>query len=313
MPLLLVAALMSGCAESHDVASDDRSSPATKTAPPRATPPRAPRHGRPAASPGQAARALAAVERRFHARLGLYALDTGTGRTVTYRPDERFAHASTFKALAAGVLLKRATDAQLDRVVHYRSADLLEYAPITSKHVDTGMPLRDLIDAALRYSDNTAANLMLDQLGGPGGLRTTLRGLGDTTTHTDRVEPDLNGRLPATSATPAPARARHRPATVRPRGRADHGAAAGVHDMADAEHDGRPVHPGGRPSTWKVGDKTGSGGYGTRNDIAVVWPTGGDPLVLAVLSDRSRGGDADAPSEDALIADATRAAVAALR
>lgn len=47
------------------------------------------------------------LEKEFDAKLGIYALDTGTNQTVTYRSDERFAYASTHKALAVGVLLQK--------------------------------------------------------------------------------------------------------------------------------------------------------------------------------------------------------------
>ncbi len=36
----------------------------------------------------------------------------------------------------------------------------------------------------------------------------------------------------------------------------------------------------GLPASWVVGDKTGSGGYGTTNDIAVIWPKDRAPLIL---------------------------------
>nr|WP_323747721.1 serine hydrolase [Catenulispora rubra] len=62
----------------------------------------------------------------------------------------------------------------------------------------------------------------------------------------------------------------------------------------------------GVPAGWKVGDKSGSGDYGTRNDIAVVWPSQGAPIVIAVLSHRD---GKDANSADSLIADATKIAL----
>jgi beta-lactamase class A len=73
--------------------------------------------------------------------------------------------------LAAGILLEHTTDAQLNRVISYGASDLVAHSPITSQHVGTGMTLRDLIAAALQYSDNTAGNLLLNQLGGPRGLQ----------------------------------------------------------------------------------------------------------------------------------------------
>ncbi|CAL9334687.1 Beta-lactamase 3 [Streptomyces sp. enrichment culture] len=297
VPFLLVPGLLTGCADATGVqaaSAPSASASASASAHPAAT------------------RALAEVEKRYDdARLGVYALDTGTGRTVTYRADERFAHCSTFKALAAGVLLKRATDDQLDRVVSYDSSDLLEYAPVTSEHVDTGMRLSALVDAMLRYSDNTAANLILEELGGPGKVEAALRGLGDTTTSLDRVEPELN------EATPGDVRDTSTPRALATDLRRllleDHLPEARRKMLGDwmaRNTTGDPYIRAGVPSGWKVQDKTGAGGYGTRNDIAVVRPPDGAPIVVAVLSDR---GAKDAASDDALIADATKAAVAALR
>jgi beta-lactamase class A len=260
---------------------------------------------RPAEASG--ATAFAGLERRYRARLGVVLTDTGTGRTVAYRADERFAHASTFKLLAAGVILERHDD--LDRVVHYRREDVLDYAPITAKH--RAMRLRDLISAALRYSDNTAANLLLERLGGPAGLQRALRRDGDATTRTDRAEPNLNearrGDVRDTSTPRALAGDVRRFVLADALSPADRSLLTG---WLRANTTGAKFIRAGVPKGWTVGDKTGNGGYGTRNDIGVVWPAGGrPPIVVAVLSDR---GAEDAASDDALIADATRAGLAAL-
>ncbi|MDN3358395.1 class A beta-lactamase [Actinomadura sp. DC4] len=255
--------------------------------------------------------AFTRLEQRYHARLGVYVTDTGTGRTVTYRADERFAYASTAKALSAGVLLDRATDARLDAVVHYRSADLLDYAPITRKHVRTGMRLRDVIAAALRYSDNTAANLVVDRIGGPHGLQTALRALGDTTTHADRREPALNETAPGDVRDTSTPRAlgtdlrRFVLGDALPQGRRTL-----LTGWLVANTTGGPYIRAGIPAGWKVGDKTGNAGYGTRNDIAIAWPPSGSPVVIALQSDRRTK---NAASDDALLAGATKTALAALR
>ena len=44
------------------------------------------------------------------------------------------------------------------------------------------------------------------------------------------------------------------------------------------------------PDDWQAGDKTGTGNNGAVNDIAVVWPNGANPVIVAVLMD---GGEAD--------------------
>ncbi|MFI6263851.1 class A beta-lactamase [Micromonospora sp. NPDC051006] len=251
------------------------------------------------------------LETAFDARLGIHAVDTGTGRSVRYRADEGFAYASTFKALAVAALLDRTSTTDLDRVVRYPRADLVAHSPVTEKHVAAGMPLRDLADAAIRYSDNTAANLILRRLGGPRGFEEALRGLGDTTTKAARYETSLNEAKPGDERD-----------TTTPRAFADDLRAYAVGTaLSDEDQDllngwlrgnttGDGLVRAGVPDGWVVGDKTGSGGYGTRNDIAVLWPPDGAPIVLAVMSGRS---GKDATYDDALIAQATRVAVDTLR
>jgi beta-lactamase class A len=106
---------------------------------------------------------------------------------------------STFKFLAAAAVLKRVDEnkEKLDRFVPYAAKDILEYAPVTKAHLrDGGMTLGALCAAAIEQSDNTAGNLLLDAIGGPGGLTNFVRDLGDTMTRLDRKEPELNSAIP---------------------------------------------------------------------------------------------------------------------
>ncbi|MBG6105821.1 beta-lactamase class A [Micromonospora vinacea] len=248
------------------------------------------------------------LEGMFDARLGVYAIDTGTGRTVQYRADERFAYASTFKALAAAEVLDETTDAELDRVVRYSADDLVTYSPITEQHVATGMTLRAIADAAVRYSDNTAGNLLLRHLGGPQKFEKELREVGDKVTDPARYETELNEARPG-----------DRRDTSTPRALAEDLRAYAVGDALDpADRDtlngwlrgnttGGELIRAGVPDGWVVGDKTGAGGYGTRNDIAVIWPPDRAPIVLAVLSSRD---EKDASYDNALIAEAAKVVMA---
>lgn len=296
-PVILVSGLLGGCAATGGAAPG-------RTGTPGATPTAA------TGSSSSVTAALAGIERRFHARLGVYVLDTGTGRTVTYRAGERFAYCSTFKAVVAAILLGHDTDHQLDQVITYRASDLVEYSPVTSQHVATGMRLRDVIAAALRYSDNTAANLMVSQVGGPQRVQADLRGLGDPVTNVNRDEPALNDATPGDPRDTSSPRAlgtdlrRMVLGTVLSPARRQM-----LATWLRGNTTGALYIRAGVPSGWTVGDKTGNGGYGTRNDIAVAWPPGRPPVVIAILSDRGSPG---ARSDDALIADATRTAVAAL-
>ncbi|GAA3776568.1 class A beta-lactamase [Plantactinospora mayteni] len=261
----------------------------------------------PSAAPPDFAR----LEAEFDARLGVYAIDTGTGRAVEHRADERFGYASTFKALAAAAMLGATSTAELDQVVRYSRADLVTHSPVTERHVGKGMTLRELGDAAVRYSDNTAANLLLKRLGGPAGFERALRDLGDQVTDPERIETDLNEAAPGDQRD-----------TSTPRALATDLRAYVLGDALSAEDravltgwlkgntTGDALVRAGVPAGWQVGDKTGSGGYGTRNDIAVIWPPDGVPIVLAILSRRA---GKNAEYDDRLIAQAAKLTVEALR
>ncbi|KPL30365.1 beta-lactamase [Streptomyces anulatus] len=267
--------------------------------------------GSPSATAPDAGPAFAALEKEYAARLGVYAVDTGTGLTVAHRDGERFAYASTFKALAAGAVLRRYGLGGLERVVTYRREDLVDHSPVTEKHVATGMSLGDLCDAAVRFSDNTAGNLLFDAVGGPRKLQAVLAELGDDVTRMERRETELNEWTPgATRDTSTPrALAEDLRAFVLGDALAEPERAR-LAQWLTANTTGGELIRAGVPKGWAVGDKTGAGStYGTRNDIAVVWPPDAAPLVLAVLSNRR---DADADYDNTLIAKATSAAVAAL-
>ncbi|MBP8533057.1 class A beta-lactamase [Streptomyces sp. MK37H] len=243
------------------------------------------------------------LERSYDAHLGVYAIDTGTGHEVAYRDGERFAYASTFKALAAGAVLRKYKLSGLDRVIRYSKDDLVDNSPVTEKHVDTGMSLGALCDAAVRYSDNTAANLLFDQLGGPKGLDATLEKLGDDVIQMERPEPELSQWVPGETHDTSTPRAMAKDLRAFVLGDVlREGERAQLTKWLRTNTTGDELIRAGMPKGWQVGDKTGSGSYyGARNDIAVVWRPDGAPLVMAIMSYR---GDKDTPFDNKLIADA---------
>ncbi|HBF78911.1 MAG TPA: class A beta-lactamase [Streptomyces sp.] len=279
-------------------------------APPASASPRTALPGAKPAVPDTAG-AFEELEDEYDARLGVYALDTGTGREVTHRADERFAYVSTFKALLAGAVLRTYGEGGTDRLITYSEDDLVPDSPVTEKHVDAGMTLDALCDAAVRYSDNTAANLLLGQLGGPKALNALLKRLGDDVTRMERLEPDLSRWDPDSTRD-----------TSTPRAFAENLRAFVLGDvLGDAERarlthwlrtntTGDEVIRAGVPKGWTVGDKTGSGiGYGVRNDIAVLWPPDRAPVVVAVMTNRGREGDTH---DNRLLAEAASVVTGAL-
>jgi beta-lactamase class A len=256
---------------------------------------------------------IAQIETRAGGRLGVAVLDTQTGRHADHRADERFPMCSTFKLLAVSAVLARVDRGaeNLDRRIAYGEADLLEYAPITRAHVGEGaMSLGDLCAAAVQWSDNTAANLVLATLGGPMGVTRYARSLGDPVTRLDRNEPSANTCIPGDprdTTTPAAMLADLKRLTL---GRA----------LSEASRSrlitwlvnyrtlmGRI--PAGLPDGWVSGNKMGTGANGTANDVAIVWPPRRAPILMAVYYTGSTAPD-DVRND--IVADVARAVGATL-
>ncbi|TLG00216.1 class A beta-lactamase [Nocardia cyriacigeorgica] len=252
---------------------------------------------------------FAALETTTAARLGVFAVDTGSERTVAHRADERFPMASTFKGLACGALLREhpLSTGYFDQVIHFSAEELVEYSPVTETRVESGMTVAELCDAAITVSDNTAGNQLLKLLGGPQGFTAFLRSLGDDTSRLDRWETELNTAIPGDerdTTTPAALAADYRALVV--------GDVLGEPERAQltawlvANTTGDTRIRAGLPEDWTVGDKTGSPAYGSALDVAVTWPPGRAPIVIAVLSTKS---EQDAEPDNRLVADATRTVV----
>ncbi|MFJ5997620.1 class A beta-lactamase [Streptomyces sp. NPDC092370] len=247
---------------------------------------------------------LRELEREHTARLGVYARDLRTGRTVAYRADERFPMASVFKTLAAAAVLRDLDrDGEfLARRLRYTQDYVTKsgYSPITEKNVTTGMTVGELCDATIRFSDNTAGNLLLKELGGPTAVTRFCRSIGDRVTRLDRWEPELNSAEPwrATDTTSPRAVGTTYARLVlgtalEPRDRAR------LTDWLLRNTTSTEKFRKALPADWLVADKTGGGRYGTNNDVGVVWPPDGPPIVLSVLTTQP---EEDAEADNPLVA-----------
>ena len=228
---------------------------------------------------------LAQIEARTGGRLGVAAWDTHSGWRDGYRAQQRFPLCSTWKLLAVAAILQRAETghADLTRRIHFTVRDLVTYSPVTREHAGaSGMTLRELCAAALVWSDNSAGNLLLDALGGPPAITRFARALGDDVTRLDRNEPGLN------AATPGDARDTTAPQAMLGDLHAlllgdvlGPSARAQLLAWMRASTTGAQLLRAGFPATWQAGDKSGAGGHGTRNDVAMLTPPGRAPLLVA--------------------------------
>jgi beta-lactamase class A len=240
---------------------------------------------------------LSDIEARIGGRVGVMAIDTSNGTEVSQRADERFAMCSTFKWVLAAFVLSQVEQDEMsrDERLSYGTEDLLDYAPVARKHVDRGWLTVDaLCSAIVTVSDNTAANLLLNRIGGPAELTAFLRQNGDKVTRLDRTEPDLNTNL----------RGDERDTTT-PRAMAETMNRILVGDVLSAPNrdmllqwlreatTGLGRLRGGLPSGWIAGDKTGTGVNGAANDVAIAWPPGRNPILIAAYLSES-----DAAPED---------------
>jgi beta-lactamase class A len=258
---------------------------------------------------GGAGARLAALERRHGGRLGVAMLDTGSGRRIAHRGDERFLMCSTFKLLLVAAVLARVDRGaeRLDRRIVFGRDVVLDYAPVTRDRVGAaGMSVAELCLAAITLSDNTAANLLLASVGGPAAVTAFARDLGDPLTRLDRIEPFLNAGSPGDARD-----------TTTPNAMLDTLHKVLLGQALSAASRARLVQwlrgcltgsadlRAGVPADWAVGDKTGSGNGGVINDIGILWPPRRKPLLVTVYY---AGSSADQASRHAVIAEVGRIA-----
>lgn len=254
---------------------------------------------------------FAPLEARHGGRLGLVA--HSTAGAVNWRGRERFVYCSTFKMyLAAATLLRvQSGTEQLDRLIPVTEADMVNHAPVTRPAIGGSLSVEALMKAIVEVSDNPAANLLLKALGGLEAMQGFYRSLGDDSTRVDRFEPEMN-RLDGDKDTITPGR------SVANMYRLFVNSATPLSSESKAmllgwmfsSPTGADRLKAGVPAGWRVAHKTGTGGYGPTNDIGVLYPTTGDPVVIAVYYHGVRS-SSDAQNA-AVIAEATRMALAAL-
>jgi beta-lactamase class A len=247
------------------------------------------------------------------ARLGVFALDIGTGRTMGLDENGRYAMASTFKAPLAGAVLAVADRGalRLDEEVRVTRADMIPHAPVTGPAAERGgrLSIERLCQSTVELSDDPAANLLLARIGGPAGFTAFVRRCGDNETRLDRIEPDMNENAPGDprdTTTPAAMAGLMRTLLL--------GEALSAPSRAkllgwmEASPTGRERLRGGLPAGWRAGDKTGTGRNGAFNDVAIAWPPGRPPILIACYMS---GGTAAPAARNAAHREVARAAAAA--
>ncbi|WP_417863202.1 class A beta-lactamase [Vreelandella venusta] len=225
------------------------------------------------------------IEEQLDARVGFAAYDLETGQRWEYNADQLFAMSSTFKTLACAALLQRVDEGseQLERRVEVSASDIVTYSPVTEAYVDNReISLFELCQATLTTSDNTAANLILQAIGGPQAVTEFVRALGDSVTRLDRWETELNEAAPhdeRDTSTPNAMVSNLEKLVVgnalSPQSKNQLRVWLVNNEVADG------LFRSQIPDEWVIGDRTGAGGFGSRSITAVIWPPEREPTIVA--------------------------------
>jgi beta-lactamase class A len=128
-------------------------------------------------------------------KLGVAVEDLGTGQIISFNGEQRFPLQAVFTApLGAAVMEEvEAKRLRLDDVLLIEDVDL---SPPPSGIADawtapTTYTVQDLLERAIRDGDNTAADILLKRVGGPGAVTAWLQGRKVTGLDVDRYQRQL--------------------------------------------------------------------------------------------------------------------------
>ena len=257
-------------------------------------------------APVFAANSLKELESASGGRLGVSAINTANHAEIRYRQNERFPFCSTSKVMGVAAILQESTEKPnlLQQRIHYKQDDLVTYSPITEQHLRDGMSVAELCEATLTTSDNTAMNLLMKILGGPKAVTAFAHSIKNYSFRLDRWEPDLNTAIPndpRDTTSPMAMRISLQKLVL------GHGLPADQQTLLQSwlqkNKTGAARIRAGVPKTWLVGDKTGTGEYGTTNDIGIIYPPGCKPIVVTIYF--TQGIKDEKPREE-VIASATK-------
>lgn len=250
---------------------------------------------------------LAELERKSGGRLGVSIFDTASRRSTSHRGDEHFPMCSTFKLLAVAALLRDVEQGRqrLDRRIRFEPSDVVVNSLVTKDRAGgDGMTLSEICEAAMTYSDNTAGNLILANIGGPQGLTAFARRIGDTTTRLDRIEPELNEARPGDLRdTTTPSAMAGNVQTLALGKVLSDSSKNLIEKWLVGNKTGDERLRAGLPAGWRCGDKTGAGENGTTNDVGLIWPPNRKPIIASIFL---TGTDAASAQRNNILADVGR-------
>lgn len=251
---------------------------------------------------------LRSLESTSATHIGVYAMNSANNQKLEFNAEKRFPFCSTAKFITVAAILKNSESnpdylQQQIKFTHY-DVQTSGYSPITANHVTNGMTIAELSFAALAYSDNTAMNLLIASLGGIAQVNNYARTLNDSTFRLDRPEPRLNTAIPHDLRDTATPQAMGRDIQQLLLGNALNATSRDkLAKWMIANTTGAKRIRAGVPQGWVVAEKTGSGDYGTANDIGVIYPNKCKPLVMSIYTTSDKK---EAKYQDEVVAKVTK-------
>lgn len=234
---------------------------------------------------------IEAVEKRIGGNIGVAVYDTGAKSLWQHDGDSRFPLMSTFKTLACAKLLADAEQghSSLNSTVVIKQQDLVTYSPVTKQQVNQSFSLQQACRTTLATSDNTAANIVLNGIGGPIAFTDFMRSIGDDATRLDRLEPFLNEAAkgdPRDTTTPT-AMVKSLDALLY----GDFLSESSKQQLTQWMKDNRVSDSLLRavlPEGWQIADKSGAGGNGSRGIVGSVWKQNRAPILVSIYITQSQ-------------------------
>lgn len=230
---------------------------------------------------------LSELEASSKGRIGVYAINMGNNIKLGYRANKHFPTGCTSKVIGVATILSKSMNdsALLSQKINYSKKDLTNWSPITEKYLSSGMTVEQLCSASISYSDNTAMNLLVKQMGGLEQMNLFARSIGNNSFRQDNDWPKEaysggKNNLRDTSTPKDMAKNLQKLAFTKV---LDKPQREMLISWLKANTTGKHRIKAGIPKGWIVADKTGTGGaYGTTNDIGIIFPPRCPPIIMAI-------------------------------
>ncbi len=228
---------------------------------------------------------ISRLEQQIDGRIGISIWNTQSDKLWDYRGNERFPLVGTFKTLACATMLNKfdAGTLKRDTTTTIEKRNIVGWSPITDQLIGQNVRVEHACEAAMLMNDNTAANLVLNQIGGPRSVTLFLRTLGDNATRLDRIEPKVNEAPPGSKLDTTTPNAIVKTLEILLSGDAlTYESRIQLKIWMQDNEVSNSLMRSVLPSNWSIADRAGTGGNGTLGYNAIIWKENHKPIYLSI-------------------------------